>query len=360
MLIILLISLSVFSLIAIYNLFTAPVLNSNNNSSESRGLVSVLIPARNEEKNIVKCINGIINQDYQHTEIIILDDNSSDNTYKLAASFSSPKIRTLEGKELPQNWLGKNWACHQLSQHAKGDYFLFVDADVEVKENVISLTINEIGKSNSALLSIFPTQSIKTFGEYLIVPLMNWLLLTLLPLNSIYKFSNKDFVAANGQFMLWRKDDYLKIGGHQIVKDKIVEDMELARIAKSNNLKVKTLLGGNQVFCRMYNSFDEAYSGFQKNFYSGFSIGIIFFLIIISFLFIVFTIPFFVMDDSLISWLPLLLLILTRISVSIRSKQSWFINLLLHPLQMIFMLWIGFISVIKFKNKSLVWKARNI
>ena len=160
--------------------------------------------------------------------------------------------------------------------------------------------------------------------------------------------------------MLWRKDDYLSLGGHQIVKDKIVEDMELARIVKSNNLKVKTLLGGNQVFCRMYNSFTEAYSGFQKNFYSGFSISVIFFLIIITFLFSVFIIPFFVVDDRLISWLPLLLLLFIRISVSIRSKQSWIINVFLHPLQMIFMLWIGFISVIKFKNKLLVWKARNI
>ena len=360
LIIILLISLSVFSFISIYNLFTAPVLNSKNKSSEPRGLVSVLIPARNEEKNIVKCIEGIINQDYQNTEIIILDDNSTDNTYNLAASFSSPKIKTLKGKELPQNWLGKNWACHQLSQQAKSDFFLFIDADVEVKENVISLAMEEIEKSNAALLSIFPTQSIKTFGEYLIVPLMNWLLLTFLPLNFVYKYSNKAFVAANGQFMLWRRDDYLSLGGHQIVKDKIVEDMELARTVKSNNLKVKTLLGGNQVFCRMYNSFTEAYSGFQKNFYSGFSVSIISFLVIISLLFSVFIIPFIIMDDSLISWLPLLLIILIRTSVSIRSKQSWIINLLLHPLQMIFMMWIGFISVIKFKNKSLVWKSRNI
>lgn len=360
LIIILLISLSVFSFISIYNLFTAPVLNSKNKSSEPRGLVSVLIPARNEEKNIVKCIEGIINQDYQNTEIIILDDNSTDNTYNLAASCSSPKIKTLKGKELPQNWLGKNWACHQLSQQAKGDFFLFIDADVEVKENVISLAMEEIEKSNAALLSIFPTQSIKTFGEYLIVPLMNWLLLTFLPLNFVYKYSNKAFVAANGQFMLWRRDDYLSLGGHQIVKDKIVEDMELARIVKSNNLKVKTLLGGNQVFCRMYNSFTEAYSGFQKNFYAGFSVSVIFFLIIISCLFSVFIIPFIIMDDSLISWLPLLLIILIRTSVSIRSKQSWIINLLLHPLQIIFMMWIGFISVIKFKNKSLVWKSRNI
>lgn len=360
LIIILLISLSVFSFISIYNLCTAPVLNSKNKSYEPRGIVSVLIPARNEGKNIVKCIEGIINQDYQNAEIIILDDNSTDNTYNLAASFSSPKIKTLKGKALPQNWLGKNWACHQLAQHAKGDYLLFIDADVEIKENVISLAMDEIEKSNATLLSIFPTQSVKTFGEYLIVPLMNWLLLTFLPLNFVYKFSNKAIVAANGQFMLWRKDDYLSLGGHQIVKDKIVEDMELARIVKSNNLKVKTLLGGNQVFCRMYNSFDEAYFGFQKNFYSGFSISVIFFLIIISFLFCVFTIPFLVVDNRLISWLPLLLLILTRISVSISSKQSWIINLLLHPLQMIFMLLIGFISVIKFKNKSLVWKARNI
>ena len=360
MFIVLLISLSVFSIIAIYNLFTAPVLKGTSHNSSEQNFVSVLIPARNEENNIIKCIEGILSQEYKNKEIFILDDNSKDNTYKLASSFQSNNLKVLRGKELPNDWLGKNWACHQLAQQANGDYLLFVDADVELRPEVISVAVNELEKSNSTLLSIFPTQVIKSFGEYLIVPLMNWLLLTFLPLRFVYSSPSKSFVAANGQFMLWRKADYLNLGGHQTVKDKVVEDMELAKLAKQNQLKVKTLLGGELVFCRMYNSFKESYKGFQKNFYAGFSINSFSFITIILFLLVVFISPLIVVTNNLYSFIPLILVIVTRIAVSIKSNQNWLINIFLHPFQMLLMFWIGIDSVIKFKTNQLVWKQRKL
>lgn len=358
--IILIIALSVFCIISVYNFFTAPVLKKSSLTPKGEKLVSVLVPARNEEKNISDCIKCIINQDYKNIEVIILDDNSTDNTYKIVSEFVNSKIKMLQGEPLPQNWLGKNWACHQLSQQANGEYFLFIDADVELKENVISSAVWELENSNAVLLSIFPTQKIKTLGEHLIVPLMNWLLLTFLPLKFVYSSRSQSFVAANGQFMLWRKTAYQELGGHQTVKNKVVEDMELARLAKRNNLKIKTILGGNLVFCRMYNSFDEAYYGFQKNFYPGFSVNYYIFTIIILFIFIVFTFPILIITNKTVSWLPVLLILVSRITVSIRSTQNWIVNILLHPLQMVFMLWIGFLSIIRFKKKSLVWKSRNI
>lgn len=358
--IILFISLGVFSIIAFYNLYTAPVIKSINLPLKNEELVSVLVPARNEERNISKCIKGILDQDYKNFELIILDDNSIDNTYKVVREIKSDKLNLIKGRELPENWLGKNWACYQLAQHAKGKYLLFIDADVELKPGVISSAVFEIRESNAILISIFPTQIIKSFGEYLIVPLMNWLLLTFLPLQFVFKLNNKAFVAANGQFMLWRKDDYIRLGNHEVVRNKIVEDMELARLVKKNNLKLKTLLGGNLVYCKMYNSFEEAYKGFQKNFYAGFAISPWFFLAIISFLFFVFVSPIFLVQKTSITALSLLMVIAVRISVSIKSKQNLLLNLLLHPFQMLFMLWIGIISVLKFESNSLVWKNRKI
>jgi chlorobactene glucosyltransferase len=358
--ILLLISLSVFCLISIYNLFTAPVLGKYNSQLSDQKLVSVLIPARNEEKNIVKCIEGVLSQDYKNKEIIILDDNSNDKTYTLASSFVKENVKLLKGTELPSGWLGKNWACHQLSEVSIGEYLFFLDADVELQPEVISSAVYELEKSNISLLSIFPTQIIKTFGEHLIVPLMNWLLLTFLPLKFVYSSSSKSFIAANGQFMLWKKDDYNRLGGHNKVKDKVVEDMELARLAKLNQLKVKTMLGGELVLCRMYNSLSESYNGFQKNFYAGFSINPILFLIIISFLLIVFLSPILVINNTFYSFIPLILVSVTRITISIKSKQNWFINILLHPFQMLLMFLIGIISVIKFKTKQLVWKQRKL
>jgi chlorobactene glucosyltransferase len=199
-------------------LFTAPELKNISKHSDDQKLVSVLIPARNEEKNIEKCIKGVLSQDYQNKEIIVLDDCSTDKTYQIAFAFSDKNIKVITGAPLPQNWLGKNWACNQLAQEANGEYLLFIDADVELKPEVISSAVFELEKSNAALISIFPTQIIKSFGEHFIVPLMNWLLLTFLPLKLVYASSSKSFVAANGQFMLWRKSDYFKLGKHQVVK----------------------------------------------------------------------------------------------------------------------------------------------
>lgn len=352
--------MSVFSVISIYNLFTAPELKRVTQPSDNRSFVSVLIPARNEERNIEKCIKGILVQDYQDKEIIVLDDNSTDNTYNLASSFVTSDVKVLKGKQLLTDWLGKNWACHQLAQEAKGDYLLFVDADVELTPEVISSAVYELEKSNVTLLSIFPTQIIKSFGEHLIVPLMNWLLLTFLPLRFVYSSSSKAIVAANGQFMLWRKDDYFKIGGNEKVKNKVVEDMELARLAKQNKLKVKTMLGGKLVFCRMYESFNQAYNGFTKNFFAGFLLPSFSFLTIILFLLIAFVLPFIFLMPPVYSFILIALILITRISVSIASNQNFFINVLLHPVQMLFMFWIGIISLIKFKTKKLVWKQRKL
>jgi chlorobactene glucosyltransferase len=341
-------------------LFTAPVIKSSAAEIMSKEMVSVLVPARNEENNILKCLNGILNQDYKNIEIIVLDDHSTDKTYDLVKSIESEKIKLIKGKELPKNWLGKNWACHQLAQNANGGYLLFIDADVEVKPQVISSAVFEIQQSNASLISIFPTQKIMSFGEHLIVPLMNWLLLTFLPLKFVYKLKYNAFVAANGQFMFWKSDDYFKVGDHEIVKNKVVEDMELARLIKKSNLKVKTLLGGDLVYCKMYNSFKEAYAGFQKNFYAGFTVSPVFFLLIISFLFFVFTSPIFIVQENLISAVPLLMVIISRASVSIKSRQNWLLHLLIHPIQMLLMLWIGIVSAVKFKTNSIVWKDRKI
>lgn len=358
--ILLIISLGVFSLISIYNLFTAPVIKRFIKPVKEQKLVSVLIPARNEEQNIVRCIEAVLAQDYRNIEIIILDDNSSDKTYELAASFNLSQLKVVKGEELPPDWLGKNWACHQLANQANGEYLLFLDADVDIKPIVISSAITEMEKSNASLLSVFSTQIIKSFGEHLIVPLMNWLLLTFLPLKFVYSTVSISFVAANGQFMLWKKEDYLKIGGHNIVKNKVVEDMELARAVKRNGLKVKTMLGGELIYCRMYNSFSQSYNGFLKNFYAGFSVHPIQFIIIISFLLIVFTAPIFTLTKVYDSFIPLVLVFISRTAVSLKSRQNWLVNNLLHPFQMLLMFWIGIFSLIKYKTNGLVWKQRNL
>lgn len=352
--------LTIVLFISLFNLFTAPVIKPAEEIGISNPLISVLIPARNEENNIGKCLGHLVNQSYHNLEILVLDDQSTDNTAQIVKSFSDKyrQIKLINGSILPKGWLGKNWACHQLSQQANGEYFLFIDSDVELKEKSVSSIMKETDESEAKMISVFSTQIIKSFGEWIIVPLMNWLLLAFLPLRLVYSSRNKSLVAANGQFMFWDRNTYLEINGHQSVKEKVVEDMEFARICKSKNIKIKTMLGGDLIYCRMYNDLPQSIKGFSKNFYPGFNVNSITFLIMISFFFIIFMLPFMGVLYNSIFIIPVIIIILTRVFISVISKQSAFINVLLHPLQMLFMLFIGIKSVFNSKVGKVEWKGR--
>ncbi|WP_337864865.1 glycosyltransferase family 2 protein [Ignavibacterium sp.] len=348
---------SIIFIVSLSNLFSAPVLKIK--SSAQNKLVSILIPARNEERNIQACLDGCLTQTYTNKEIIVLDDNSTDNTLEILNTYSY-KIKIINGKQLPEDWLGKNWACSQLAQHAQGDYLLFIDADVRLNNNAVESAVEEITLTNSALISVFPTQKIKSFSEWLIVPLMNWLLLGFLPLVLVYSSRNKSFVAANGQFMLWRKEIYDKLGGHSSLKYEPVEDMEFARICKSKGIKIKTLLGGKLIFCRMYSNLKEAINGFAKNFFAGFKTNAIGFLIFISLISLSSLLPLIIWKNLYYSAILSTMIILSRIFISIKSNQNILMNLILHPFQMMMVFIIGIISIYKTKFGKLEWKERKI
>jgi chlorobactene glucosyltransferase len=350
------ISIIIF-LISLVNLLTTPELKKV--FTKSSDLVSILIPARNEEKNIENCIKDCLNQTYQEIEILVLNDNSTDLTEKVIKKFSD-KVTLLSGEEVSSGWLGKNWACHQLSQKANGNLLLFIDADVRLKPEAVGYAVTTMKMFDVKLLTIFPTQIMKSFSEYLIVPLMNWLLLSFLPLKLVHKSKKKSFIAANGQFMLWDKDFYFSLGGHLSVKNKSVEDMEFARIVKLKKEKMITLLGGNLVFCRMYSNLNEAINGFSKNFYPGFRLNPTLFLSIFLIISISQLIPFFYWKDLTISVSLIILNLMSRIFISIKSRQNIFLNFILHIFQMIIVMIEAVISVYRFHFGKLYWKGRKI
>lgn len=349
------------TVVVVYNFFTAPIIKYNKTEIGELNLVSVLIPARNEENNIANCLNNILQQDYKNLEILVLDDQSTDKTNEIVKSFSQnhSNFFCFDGEPLPPNWTGKNWACHQLSQNAKGKYLLFVDADVELFPNAISAALKIMLVKKVKMLSVFPTQKIKSFGEWLIVPLMNWLLLSFLPLKQVYASPNISLIAANGQFMLWGRETYFEIGGHKQVANSVVEDMELARKTKLNN-KIITLLGGEIVFCRMYKNFADAFKGFSKNFFPGFKIYpllFIGFVLSLFFAFAVSTVFALIYSEYLII---ISMIVISRILISNLSNQNIFFNVFLHLPQMMLMLIIGLNSVISTKFKYISWKERKL
>ena len=276
--------------VVVYNYFTATKLFNQNYSLQHNPLISILIPARNEEDTIAGLLDSIGQQSYCNYELFVLDDQSEDNTAGVVEDLflKNPKITLIRGKPLPEGWLGKNWACFQLAQHARGEMVLFLDADVHLSINAVKAALYYMQKYNVVMLSCFPTQKIDRLGAWVVVPVMNWLLLAFLPLRTVTRFHYKSLAAANGQFILCNKQAYNDIGGHRAVFDRVVEDMEIARLFKKERYRIMTVLGNDAVNCCMYKGFVESIKGFSKNFYLGFNVSPLVFLGIIALLMLVF------------------------------------------------------------------------
>jgi hypothetical protein len=210
------------------------------------------------------------------------------------------------------------------------------------------------------MLSCFPTQNIDRLGAWVVVPVMNWLLLSFLPLRTMTRFPYKSLTAANGQFILCDRQAYNDIGGHSAVFDQVVEDMEIARLFKKKRYSIMTVLGNEAVNCCMYKGFVESIKGFSKNFYLGFNVSPLVFFGIIVLLMLVFLGPFFLVTVNKNFTFCILLIITGRLLVSLLSKQNPVLNIFLHPLQMIAMFLVGVNSLNWTLRGKTVWKGRSV
>jgi len=324
-------------------------------------LVSILIPARNEADNILRLLRSIDQQDYAYYEVIVLDDDSSDNTYKLCSDFAGKhsRFRVIKGEPLPHGWLGKNYACHQLAQKAQGDYLLFLDADEQISNSLIVSAVHRMRLFRLGLLSLFTNQEMGTFGERLVVPLMHYVLLNLLPLRLVYLFKNSNVAAASGQFMLFDAEAYRENQWHEKAKDRVVEDVEIMKMVKAAGYNGEALLANGMISCRMYKSYTGAVNGFSKNFLAAFNYSVMGLLL---YLMVLIGGPMIVMitlDFPLIFFM-IGLIILTRIMISLSAGQSALLNVILHPLQMLNLVMIGFLAIQKYLTKTTVWKGRSV
>lgn len=348
--------------VAAYNLISRPSLSSyhlKEAQENSQGVfLSILVPARNEEKNIPILIESILNQGFQNFELFVLDDNSTDKTSEMMDLYQKKdsRIRLIRGETLPNDWLGKNWACHQLSLQAKGDIFLFLDADVKVEDGALKKAIHVLKKDKLTLLSLFPEQEMKTLGEKCTVPIMHYILLSLLPLDFIFLLKPPSMSAANGQFMLFDSAIYQHFLFHQQCKREIVEDIKIMQMVKEHHLKGKTLLGNGLVKCRMYHSYSEGIEGFSKNILAGFGnskIGLLVFLTIVLF------VPILMLAYNWVYvFVYFILVLLLRFCISISAKQSVLWNWFLHPIQMGTLMIVALRSITK--SNTIKWKGRII
>lgn len=264
-------ALLVFCVFAVLNTFLMFRLGDAPPTNSAPKL-SVLIPARDEAHVIGKTVSSLLVQSYPDFEVVILDDRSSDGTSDIAyqAADGDDRLRVISGEPLPSGWVGKNWACHQLSEVAHGDWMVFTDADVQWSPDALQAVVNMMSMTQADLLTVWSTQQTDTWGERLVVPLMALVVMGYLPHIAVNRIPSPIFAAANGQCMVFQRRVYDAVGGHAAVKGAIVEDIRLAQRVKALGFKLRMADGAGIVRCRMYDSWQQVRNGYAKNIIAGY------------------------------------------------------------------------------------------
>ncbi len=233
--------------------------------------ISILLPARNEAQHIEQIVQALLAQAYPHFELLVLDDQSTDGTARLAkaAAKDDPRFRLIMGTTLPPEWSGKNWACHQLAQQARHATILFTDADVQWRPGALAALIAMQQSTQADLLTVWPTQITHTWGERLVVPLMSLAVLAYLPVRFAHQSPYPLAAAANGQCMLFQRVAYQACRGHAAIRHRILDDVLLAQRVKAVGLRVRMADGAGLIACRMYHSWREVFLGYAKNILAG-------------------------------------------------------------------------------------------
>jgi chlorobactene glucosyltransferase len=269
-------ALIVQAVAAIYSLSNALLLRPlatyrRRNLPSDAPLVSVLIPARNEEANLPRLLAGLAAQDYPHLEVIVLDDHSTDATSAVAEAWQSrdPRLRVMAGAALPSRWLGKPHACAQLAAEAKGEILVFSDADTAWAPDAVGLVVRAMIATRAGALTAWPSQELECSAARLLQPVQQTSVVAFLPALLVPYPTFTAAIAANGQALAFTRNAYSAIGGHSSAPNHVIEDMHLGRAVKRAGFRFALVPAGDRIRCRMYRSNGEAWEGFTKNLYAG-------------------------------------------------------------------------------------------
>lgn len=320
--------------------------------------VSILIPARNEEGNIATCLDAALASTGCEVEVVVMDDGSTDRTAEIVRAYAArdPRVRLVAAPSLPPGWTGKVHACARLAEAATGTHFLFIDADVRLAPHAAAAMAAHSAEKNIALISGVPRQEMRTIGEGLTVPFINFLLICYLPFGGRAIQRKPSLAAACGQLILVERRAYEGTGGHTTIKGVLHDAIALARLFRERGHDTEIVDGAPLATCRMYEGFAHAWGGFIKNAREGMAtpIGLPVWTVLLA-------------GAHLWPWalLPgweaaftILLMFALRAAVTIRTGEPWW-TVPLHPLTVLVALAIQWTALVRSAlGLKAGWKGR--
>lgn len=315
--------------------------------------ISVLVPARDEERNLAACLDSALADRSNVREVLVYDDHSSDGTTAVVRAYSQSdsRVRLLPPEDLPAGWCGKPFACERLARAARCEWMLFIDADARLAPAAPARIVSEARRREVTLLSCWPGIRMVTFWEKALMPLLNFVVFTLFPAPLSLSRRDPSLGLAHGACMLVRREEYWRIGGHEAVRAELFEDTRLARVWRERGERGLCLDGQDVISVRMYRSLGEIWSGFQKNFYPAFRRRASFagFMALHA---AAFAWPFFAFTWAAVPVLA------TRAVLAGRFRHPWW-SVLLHPVTELMLLALGFASWWAcVRGRGVTWKGR--
>ena len=326
-------------------------------ASSVRDSVAVLIPMRNEIFNAAEVVASVqSSRNLQNWEFHVLDDGSTDGTSQV---LDVQYLQRISGSQLPDGWLGKNWACHQLAHSTSAEYLVFVDADVRLHPDAIASSIALMQKLDWSFISPYPRQIAISFLERLIQPLLQWSWMSSVPLRIAERFGIPSMTIANGQFLIIKRGAYSAIGGHEAIKGEVLDDLQLVRTLVRGGFSGGVADGSHVASCRMYKNAGELIEGYTKSLWKAFG-GIAGTIFTVALLISTQVIPLALgYAGYAIGWFAFMLIALSHGLSALKTKSAP-ANTFMHPLSILILIALIIESVRRKIRGELMWRGRTV
>ena len=332
-------------------------------SREISDSITIAIPARNEESNIRECVAAALNQtNVTNLRVLVLDDGSTDNTLTILNTFLDERLTVLTGRgEPPTGWLGKPYACSQIAQQSHSTYLIFIDADVVLAPHAVSSAVAALCDNNLAFVSPYPRQLVSSPFARLIQPLLQWSWLTTVPLRISLRTQRPSMAVGNGQFIAVTREAYEACGGHESVRDKVLEDIELSRVFSRHGFRASVADGTDLATCQMYESDKQLVAGYAKSLWAAFD-GALGSLFINGFLVFAYVFPLlgFALGHMGLALVGYCAGVVGRLASARQFKQHTIPEIFLHPLSILGFVYLNGVSWYRHKRGLNTWKGRQL